>query len=141
MKIAFFKNETHFPVRSTYTFENEKVIRLDGGGFVGPFNYNWQALKPMTGEKIVGIMNSSYNFQFAFWFGAIAGVPDWVKQHNDTYEALADMLDRNVIFYQIPASALKAFKQVSGKEPNYRKKHAAECDVLYAVLRAVWGKV
>ena len=65
-----------------------------GGGFVGPFNYNWQALKPMTEEQIGGIMNSSYNFQFAFWLGAITGVPDWAQQHNDTYEALANMLDR-----------------------------------------------
>ena len=111
-----------------------------GGGFVGPFNYSWQALKPMTEEEIIGIINSSYNFQFAFWLSAITGVPDWVKQHNDTYEALADMLDRNAIFHQIPESALKAFKQVSGKEPNYRKKYAAECDVMYAILRAVFGK-
>ena len=108
-----------------------------GGGFVGPFNYNWQALKPLTEEQIVGIINSSYNFQFAFWLGAITGVPDWVKQHNGTYEVLADMLDRNVIFNQIPESALKAFKQVAGKEPNYRKKHGAECDVLFAVLQAI----
>ena len=112
-----------------------------GGGLVGPFNYNWQALKPMTEEQIVGIINSPYNFQFAFWLGAVTGVPDWVKQHNGTYEVLADMLDRNVIFNQIPEKALKAFKQVSGKEPNYRKKHAAECDVTYAVLRAVWGEI
>ena len=112
-----------------------------GGGFVGPFNYNWQALKPMTEEQIIGIMNSSYNFQFAFWLGSVTGVPEWVQQHNGTYEALADMLERNVIFNQIPESALKAFKQVSGKETNYRKKHAAECDVLYAALRAVWGKI
>ena len=112
-----------------------------GGGFVGAFNYNWQALKPMTEEQIIGIMNSSYNFQFAFWLGTITGVPDWVQQHNDTYEALADMLDRNAIINQIPTSALSAFKKVSGKEPNYRKKHAAECDVTYAVLKAVWGKV
>ena len=112
-----------------------------GGGFVGPFNYNWQALKPMTEEQIVGIMNSSYNFQFAFWLGAISSVPDWVKQHNDTYGVLADMLDRGVIFNQIPESALKAFKQVLGKEPNYRKKHAVECDVVYAILKACWQKV
>ena len=112
-----------------------------GGGFVGPFNYNWQVLKPMTEEQIIGIMNSSYNFQFAFWLGSVTGVPEWVQQHNGTYEALADMLERNVIFNQIPESALKAFKQVSGKEPNYRKKHAVKCDVLYAVLRAVWGKI
>lgn len=112
-----------------------------GGGFVGPFNYNWQALKPLTEEQIIGIINSSYNFQFAFWLGSVTGVPDWVQQHNGTYEVLADMLDRNVIFNQIPESALKAFKQVSGKEPNYRKKYAIGCDVLYALLRAVWGKV
>ncbi len=112
-----------------------------GGGFVGPFNYNWQALKPLTEEQIVNIINSSYNFQFAFWLSAVTSVPDWVKQHNGTYEVLADMLDRNVILNQIPESALKAFKQVSGKEPNYRKKHAAECDVVYAVLKAIWDKV
>ena len=112
-----------------------------GGGFVGPFNYNWQALKPMNEEQIIGIINSPYNFQFAFWLGTITGVPDWVQQHNDTYEALADMLDRNAVINQIPTSALSAFKKVSGKEPNYRKKHAAECDVTYAVLKAVWGKV
>jgi hypothetical protein len=112
-----------------------------GGGFVGPFNYNWQALKPMTEKQIVGIMNSSYNFQFAFWLGAVTGVPDWVKQDNGTYEALADMLDRNVIFNQIPDKTLKAFKQVLGKESNYRKKYAAECDVMNEVLRAIWDKV
>lgn len=51
------------------------------------------------------------------------------------------MLDRNVIFNQIPEKALKVFKQASGKEPNYRKKYAIECDVTYAVLKAVWGKI
>jgi len=112
-----------------------------GGGFVGSFNYNWQALKPMTEEQIIGILNSSYNFQFTFWLGAITGAPDWVKQHNDTYEVLADMLERNVIFNQIPESALSTFKKVAGKESNYRKKHTAECDITYAVLKAVWGKV
>ena len=95
----------------------------------------------MTEEQIFGVINSSYNFQFAFWLGSVTGVPDWVKQHNGTYETLADMLDRHTIFENIPESSLKAFKQVSGKEPNYRKKYAAECDVVYAVLRAVWGKV
>lgn len=92
--------------------------------------------KHMTEEQIVSIMNSSYNF-LAFWLGSVAGVPDWAKQDNGTYEVLADMLDRNVIFNQIPEKALKAFKQVSGKEPNYRKKHGAECDVLFAVLQAI----
>lgn len=112
-----------------------------GGGFVGPFNYNWQALKPMTEEQIIGLINSSYNFHFAFWLGAVSGVPIWVKQYNGTYEVLADMLDRNAIFDKIPENALSPFRKVLGQEPNYRKKHAAECDVMYAVLKAVWGKV
>ncbi len=109
--------------------------------FGGGFNYNWHALKPMAEEQNVDIMNSSYNSQFAFWLGSVAGVPDWVKQDNGTYEVLADMLDRNVIFNQIPEKVLKAFKQVLGKESNYRKKHAAECDVVYAILKACWLKV
>jgi len=112
-----------------------------GSGFVGPFNYNWQALTPMAEEQIVGIMNSYYNFQFAFWLGAITGVPDWVKQYNGTYEALANMLESNIIFDRLPENALSAFKKVLGKEPNYRKKYAALCDVTYAVLKAVWKNV
>ena len=112
-----------------------------GSGVVGPFNYNWQALNPMSEEQIIGIMNSSYNFQFAFWLDSVTDVPDWVQQYNGTYETLADMLDRNAIVDNISDSALSAFKKVSGKEPSYRKKHAAECDITYAVLRAVWNKV
>ena len=112
-----------------------------GGGFVGPFNYNWQALKPMTEEQIGGIMNSSYNFQFVFWLNSVAGIPDWVRQHNGTYEVLADMLDRNAILDMLPENALKAFRKVSGIENNYRRKNAAECDIIYAILKAVWGKV
>ncbi len=112
-----------------------------GSGFVGPFNYNWQVLNPMSEEQIIGIMNSAYNFQFAFWLDSVTGVPDWVQQYNGTYETLADMLDRNAIVDNISDSALSAFKRVSGKEPSYRKKHAAECDITYAVLRTVWNKV
>ena len=56
-------------------------------------------------------------------------------------KVLADMLDRNAIFNQIPEKALKACKRVWGKEPNYRKKYAAECDVIFAVLKADSGKV
>lgn len=112
-----------------------------GSGFVGPFNYNWQALNPMSEEQIRSIMSSSYNFQFAFWLNSVTGVPDWVQQHNGTYETLADMLDRNAILDNISDSALNAFKKVSGKEPSYRQKYAAECDITYAVLRAVWNKV
>jgi len=112
-----------------------------GGGFVGPFNYNWQALSPMTEEQIIGLMSGSYSFGFAFWLGAVSGVPDWVRQHSGTYEALADLIDRNALLDKLPEKALGAFRKVSGREPSFRRKHAAECDVLFAVLNAVWGRV
>lgn len=107
-----------------------------GGGFVGPFNYNWQALSPVTEDDLHNIINSSNNFQFAFWISAVSGVPDWARQSTVTYELLADMLEREVIFDLIPDKSLKAFRQVMGKEPSWRKKNAAKCDVIYAVLKA-----
>ena len=112
-----------------------------GGGFVGPFNYNWQALNPLTEQQVIGIIMGSYNFGFAFWLGSVSGVPAWVKQSNTTYEVLADMLDRDVIFDMLSDKTLTAFRKVMGKESNYRKKYAAKCDVLYAVLKAVWSRV
>ena len=112
-----------------------------GGGFVGPFNYNWQALKPLTEEQIIGIIKGSYNFGFAFWLGAVSGVPDWVKQSNVTYEVLADMLERDTVFDIMPEKTLAAFRKVMCKEPTYRKKNAARCDILFVVLKAVWGNV
>ena len=120
------------------TFRKPKEF---GGSFVGPFNYNWQALKPADEEEICRIIQDPYNFRFAFWLGTVTGVPDWVKQHNGTYEVLADMLERNAFLNHMPDNTLRAFRRVCGKEPNYRKKYAAECDITYAVLRAVWGKV
>lgn len=95
----------------------------------------------MNEDQIIGVINSADNFHFAFWLRAISNVPSWMKQSNGTYEVLAGMLDRNIILDKIPEGVFNAFRKVLGKEPTYRKKHAAECDILYAVLRAVWEKV
>lgn len=118
-----------------------KKPREFGSGFVGPFNYNWQALSPVTEEQIGGIITAPYSFGFAFWLGAVGSVPGWVVQQNDTYEVLADMLERGVIFDMIPEKTLNSFRKVSGREPSYRKKYAAECDITFAVLSAVWRRV
>lgn len=118
-----------------------KKPREFGSGFVGPFNYNWQALSPLTREEIAAIITGPYNFGFAFWLGAIGSVPDWVLQHKGTYEVLADMLESGEIFGMMTENALRAFRKVSGREPTYRKKHAAECDITFAVLSAVWRRV
>ncbi len=109
-----------------------------GGSFVGPFNYNWQALRPVNEEQLRNILENPYHFQFGFWLGAVSGVPDWVRQSTETYELLADLLEKDAIFNRIPEKALKAFRQIMGREPNWRKKSAAKCDVTYAVLKACY---
>lgn len=118
------------------TFRKPKKF---GDGFVGPFNYNWQALSPVTDEGLKRIIENPYPFQFGFWLGAASGVPDWVRQSTGTYELLADLLERDDYMERIPEKTLKAFRQIMGKEPNYRKKTAAKCDVTYALLRACWS--
>lgn len=107
-----------------------------GGGFVGPFNYNWQALKPISEKQLRSIIENPYHFQFGFWLGTVSGVPDWVRQSTATYELLADKLDKDTLFDMIPDKSLKAFRQIMGREPNWRKKTAAKCDVTFAVLKA-----
>ena len=74
MKIAFFKNETHFPVRSTYTFENAKVIRLDGGGYKLGAYLQWILIFPLLAflHFFSGDVASSYIFVIVF---AIVGLP------------------------------------------------------------------
>lgn len=107
-----------------------------GGGFVGPFNYNWQALAPITKEKLQAIINDRYPFQFAFWLGSVSGVPDFMLQSTDTYEVLSELLVNEKIEDLLPEKAFHAFRQVMGKEPSMRKKSAKKCDLTYAILRA-----
>ena len=110
-----------------------------GGGFVGPFNYNWQALTPVTEEKLLSIINSTYNFAFAFWLGSVTGVSEFMPRSSGTYEVLTDVLRRGDIDALIPDEAYRAFRQVMGKEPTLRRRCAKKCDLTYAVLRACYG--
>ena len=107
-----------------------------GGGFVGPFNYNWQALTPITEEKLYSIIKDPYPFSFAFWLGSVSGVPDFMLQSTGTYEVLADLLANKKIENLLPEKTFHAFRQVMGKEPSMRRKSAEKCDLTYAILRA-----
>ncbi|MDE6031171.1 MAG: hypothetical protein K2G32_06080 [Oscillospiraceae bacterium] len=109
-----------------------------GNGVIGPFNYNWQALRPVDENDLRGIMESSYNYQFGFWLGSVSGVPDWVRQSTQTYELLAHILDKDTFMEMIPEKALKAFRQIMGREPDWRKKTSVKCDVMFAILNACW---
>ena len=109
-----------------------------GSGVIGPFNYNWQALRPIDEDGLRRIMESSYNFQFGFWLGSVSGVPDWVRQSTQTYELLAHILEEDTFMDMIPEKALKAFRQVMGREPSWRKKASVKCDVMFAFLKACW---
>lgn len=107
-----------------------------GGGFVGPFNFNWQALGPLDQEGLRGILESPYSFQFGFWLGDITGLPDWARQSTSAYELLADWLEEGTLPERIPEKALKAFRQIAGREPDWRKKISVRCDLTFAVLKA-----
>ncbi|MCI9411897.1 MAG: hypothetical protein HFG36_07495 [Eubacterium sp.] len=108
-----------------------------GNGVVGPFNYDWQALRPVDENDLRRIMESSYNYQFGFWLRAVSGVPDWVRQNTQTYEVLAHILDKDTFMDMIPEKALKAFRQIIAREPNWRKKTSVKCDVMFAFLMLV----
>ena len=98
-------------------------------------------MKPIDGDALFEILNDPYNFRFAFWLGAVSGVPDWVRQSEETYAVLAEFLERDDKLDLIPDRVFSAFRRVSGKEPSYRKRTAAQCDLTYALLRAVWDVV
>lgn len=110
-----------------------------GSGFVGPFNYNWQALTPITEEGLQAIIHDSYPFHFAFWLRSVTGVPDFMLQSTGTYEVLADLLRKGKVEELLPDKTFRAFRQVMGKEPNLRRKNAVKCDLTYALLRACFG--
>ena len=38
----------------------------------------------------------------------------------------------------IPGKTLKGFKDILGREPNWRKKASIKCDVAFALLNACW---
>ncbi len=110
-----------------------------GGGVVGPFNFNWQALSPVTAGQVTAMLNDPYPFRFAFWLGSVSGVPDFVRQSTGTYEVLAEFLKKDDFHTLVPDKTYRAFRQVMGKEPTLRKKTAKQCDLTYALLRACCG--
>ena len=107
-----------------------------GSGVIGPFNYNWQALRPSTEEDFQRVLNNPYNFQFGFWLSAITGTPDWVRQSTATYGLIASHLDADDYMEMIPDRQLKAFRQIMGREPDWRKKTSVKSDVMFALLNA-----
>ena len=112
-----------------------------GSGVIGPFNYNWQALKPIDKKGFRAILESSYNCQFGFWLGAVTGTPDWIRQSTQTYELLAQLLDEDSFMDMIPDTTLKGFRHIQGREPNWKKKASVKCDVTFAMLNACWNVI
>ncbi len=114
-----------------------KKPREFGGGFVGPFNFDWHSLSPLTPNQIVEIMRDDYNYKFAFWLRSLTNTPRWAMQSTGSYESLAELVKSGELVRSIPDKAFRAFHQVSGIEPNMRKKGAAECELVYCALRAI----
>jgi len=107
-----------------------------GSGFVGPFHFNWQALAPIEEADMQEILDAPYSFRFGFWLQDITGLPDWARQSTSAYELLADWLEKGMLPERIPEKALKAFRQIAGREPEWRRKISMKCDITFAVLKA-----
>ena len=69
------------------TFKKPSVY---GGGFVGPFNYDWQSLTPLTTAEILAIVNNEYSYRFAFWIRNITNTSKWAIQSTGSYESCKD---------------------------------------------------
>lgn len=114
-----------------------KKPREFGGGFVGPFNFDWHSLSPLTPNQIVEIMRDDYNYKFAFWLRNLTNTPRWAMQSTESYESLAELVKSGELVRSIPDKTFRAFHQVFGIEPNLGKKAATECELLYCALRAI----
>lgn len=110
-----------------------------GSGFVGPFNYNWKVLKPITKKELQNILEDPYKFSFGFWLNVITKVPDWVRQSTQPYELLAEFIEEDTFMDLIPEQTLKGFRNTISREPNWRNKISVKCDVMFAILNACWS--
>lgn len=122
-------------VEGGITFRKPKEY---GGGFVGPFNFNWQALNPIEMSDLNRIIDNSYRFSFGFWLRSITGFPQWGLQTTQPYLLLADLLETDTLMNIFTDDALAGFRYISGIEPNWRNNTAVKCDLTFAVLRACW---
>lgn len=109
-----------------------------GGTLVGPFNYNWQALRPVDEKSLEQILNSSNHYAFGFWLRSISGTAEWVRQSTQSYELLARLLEEDSYMDLIPQKALTGFRHILGREPSWRKKDAVKCDVAFAIMNACY---
>jgi hypothetical protein len=114
------------------TFRKPKEL---GGGFVGPFNFNWKVLNAVDITGLQQIIDNRYHFAFGFWLRTLIALPEWAVQSNQTYELLAEISDSDKLIDMIPEKTLKGFRQVCGIEPRWNNKTAVKCDLVFSVLK------
>jgi len=109
-----------------------------GGSFVGPFNFNWQALNPIDMADLHRIADHQNHFTFGFWLRSLTGLPPWALKTTQPYMLLAELLETDALMELVTENALKGFRHISGIEPYWKNKTAVKCDVTFAVLKACW---
>jgi hypothetical protein len=115
------------------TFRKPKEF---GGGFVGPFNFNWKTLNIETIMSLQQIIDNTYHFAFGFWIRVLSALPVWAVQNNQTYDLLAELSDSDKLIDMFSEKALKGFRGICGIEPRWNNKTAVKCDLVFAVLKA-----
>lgn len=110
-----------------------------GGGFVGPFNFNWKTLNPIDISDFHRIVNNPNRYNFGFWLRSMTRHPKWALQTTQPYELLYELIDSDTLMDFMTDDALKGFRHISGIEPHWKSKTSVKCDVTFAVLKACWS--
>ena len=116
---------------------HDGIIYVNCGHFVGPFNYNWNALK----EKISIRDFDNRPIDFA-WFmkglGSASIVYPIFEDNNPLFvESLLAMIEDEHFVDSINDEQLRMFKNYASIAPSWRKKESIACDLYFPLLLAL----
>jgi hypothetical protein len=112
-----------------------------GGSFIGPFNFNWQALNPIELSRLQWIIENPNRYMFGFYLRTLNRVPLWGVQTTQPYELLADLLEKGTIFELMNAKTLDGFRKLWGIEPSWKNETNIKCDLFYIILKICYPKL
>lgn len=114
-----------------------------GNGFVGPFNFNWQAFDI---RNFKGFSDDSYRCGYVFWIRTLngfagyvkAGIVDGIPKIKDQYLFLADLLEKDRLYGELSENAKTGFRQIGAIEPSWRNEINKKCDIYFNAYKALY---
>jgi len=120
------------------TFKKPKEF---GGSFIGPFNFNWQALNKIELPELQAMINSKNRYMFGFWLRTLSHVPKWGIQSTQPYELLADLVLKNNLFNMLNDKTLDGFRRLWGIESSWKNETNIKCDLIYTIMKVCYPVV